>query len=148
MIVFDNKYKFDKKDTLKHIVLPFKLNEDFNKLIINFKYSPSITPNKIARPIINEAVDKYIPDDNRFKEMYWYIDNIQLENLITTSLFHDGYYVGGWHNKSNNQKIKISKLHSSLGYEKHNITKGYYKIILSIHSVNCEVESSLKVEVV
>lgn len=148
MIVFDNEYKFDKKDALKHIVLPFKLNENFNKLIINFKYSPNITPNHIAKPIINEAVDKFIPDDNNYKEMYWLIDNIQLENLITTSVFHDGYYIGGWHNKSNDQIINISKFHSSLGYEKHNITKGYYKVVLSIHSVNCDVISSLKVEVI
>lgn len=146
MLVIKNKYLFDKENALTHITIPFKLNENFDKLIIDFKYSPSITPTEVSKPIIDNAVNKFMTKE-KAKEMDIFINNINLENLITTSVKHDDYYVGGWHNKSNEQKIEISKNYSSLGYEKHDITKGFYKVVLSLHSINCPVEVSLKVEV-
>lgn len=147
MIVIYRNFKFDEKDNLTHIRLPFALEKTYNSLKIHLNYSPSRTPDDITRELSIKGEEKYIPKQHQVGAIKEFIDNVILDTKIATSLIQNGYYVGGWHNKCPNQDILISNKKSSLGYKRHAITKGNYELVLSLHSVHCPVEATLLVEV-
>lgn len=147
MIIIENQYVFNTNDARTHIEIPFTLGREYESLKIVLKYDPGITPYDLTRKIANAAEEIFIPEEERQGAMKEFIENLILENTITTSLRYEGKYLGAWHNKSPNQEIYISKDKSFVGYVKQEILPGSYLLILSLHSINCTVNASLSVEV-
>mgnify|MGYP006964238172 CR=1 FL=1 len=147
MIILDEHLKLNREDTLTHRRFPFELDKEYEKIIINFSYSPSLVPDDEGRvEILREAIDKYMPEGEFSKEEREDTLNHQIENFLTTSLFYEGEFVGAYHNKNNNQEIIISEKEASRGYKKTPIRVGSYEFVVSMHSCNSPVDSKFTLE--
>lgn len=147
MKILDKSLELDEKDTLSHLRYFFTLDSNYNDMIIKLRYSPRVVPLELEEGKIEKCINKYIPP-NYIDGIKKFVDNFKIENLITTSLKYDGNLIGGWHNKSNDQVIKISEKFSSHGYRKFKIQQGKYELVISLHSVNCPVKIEFSLEVV
>lgn len=150
-MIIEKKYNFNIENTLSNIRIPIELEDDFDYIKINLSYNPNNVPKELTRHLVdkclNDYIAKYVHDKSVEDILLNKRDDIIIENLITVNLFYEGKYVGGWHNKSNNQNIFISQNEATLGFSKMQIKKGYWEIRLSLHSVNSPVQVDLKINI-
>lgn len=128
------------KDNQTNIVIPFVIEKNYERLEIDFSYSPQEVPESIAIKYLEEALPKYNLERDRLEEC------LPLLNLITVSLSYDGHYIGCRHNKESVQNIIISKNESSLGFMDYSIFQGLWELQLNLHCVCSEVEVNLQIE--
>lgn len=145
MIFLEKEFDLGFEDSQTHLRIPFNLKENYQEMTIKFDYSPRLASEEFSAPLVEESVEKFYPKELR-EEVKEGMQGFQIENFITTSLIYEEKFIGAWHNKSNNQEIKISKDFSSLGYKKHDILPGNYELTLSIHSANCPIKDHLALE--
>ena len=148
MKVLQTNLKLNTSYNQVNIKFPFTLEEDYEKLIIKFNYSPRLVDKEIAYPKIIKTIQRDIPKTSKnYQEMMDNANNMSLENLITVSLSLNNNFIGSWHNKSNDQTCIISKDYVTYGFIKTQIVKGNYEVQLNPHHIWCDIEGSISVEV-
>lgn len=146
MIIIDKEFNLDIGNTLSHMSIPFRLDRKFDYMNIKLLYNPRLVPKEEAKPLIEQCINRYLTREVDKDILEEYKESIEIENLITISLFYEGKYIGAWHNKSNNQDIIISEKASSLGFVKTEIKQGNWEAKLNFHSVNTDVEVKFMIE--
>ncbi|WP_416334839.1 hypothetical protein ACKRLN_08275 [Anaerococcus sp. DFU013_CI05] len=148
MQIIDENLKLNKNDSLTHRRFPFKLEENFDRIIIKLSYSPTHVGQGENIEVLEEAVEKYLSDEIYSEEDRKGTLDANIENFLTTSLFYEGKFVGAYHNKVNDQEIVVSREFSSRGYKKFDVRAGSYEFVLSMHSCNSDVDAKISLEAI
>ena len=126
---------FSREDVRKNILLPFRVDRDFDRLIIRLHYGPkAIRDPAVIRPQIRACVETYFPagfqlteeDMEEFRELL---------NFVTLSLDKDGTYVGCAHRHPPEQTITISAHGSDWGFAPIAAGKGDWRVVLHVQAV-------------
>ncbi|EKU93913.1 Uncharacterised protein [Alloiococcus otitis] len=145
-VLLDKDFRLSGRDTQTNIKLNFTIEEAFNFLQINFTYSPGQSSDQVAQDQVKEAILKYsltqgARDRTRLE------DFLPVDNFITLSLAKDGHYLGGYHNKSKDQKILISREDASLGFWPVDHLSGQWEAQLNCHCIASKaLSASLRIE--
>ena len=127
-----------------NIHLPFDVDGDFERLEIDYSYSPKILEDEEkSRVLIKENLIRDGWDEIAEKGDYKAF--MPLKNLITLSLDSPGGYVGAAHRQADVQHHEISEAFASVGFDRVKITAGKWTLALNLHAVvtdecNCEIE--------
>lgn len=124
------------EDNQTNICIPFILEHDFEMLEILFKYGPAFATDEEALPFIMKMLPRYVEKKVTPELAQQYLP---IENLVTLSLAYEGQYLGARHTKERDQKVVLSKAHTSLGFSEIYIQKGEWELQLNVHN-NCSPE--------
>ncbi|XJS10722.1 hypothetical protein ACF3NG_00160 [Aerococcaceae bacterium WGS1372] len=147
MKIFEMDLDLSAFDTQSNIKLPFIVKDNHTSMTIYFTYSPDKSCDYIAREQVRVALDKYkLPDataeDLRVKNY------LPVDNLITLSLSKNGQYLGGHHNKSNEQEIILSEQATSHGFWPVKIEPANWELQLNCHCIaSMQVVAKVRIEV-
>ncbi len=126
---------FSRKDVRRNVLLPFRVEKTYKRLVIRFHYDPkAIRDQKIIAPQIRACVKKYFPAGYELTEedMKEYE---QLLNFVTLSLEKNGEYVGCAHRHAPEQTIMISAAESTYGFAPSAVEPGDWRIVLHVQAV-------------
>lgn len=120
-----------------NILLPFRVEEEYEKLIITYSYSPKeLSDCERAENLIEENLRK---DTHGDRELYPdYRKYLPLKNLVTLSLDSPSKYMGAAHRQDREQCHIISETFSSVGFLKGKIEKGLWILYLNVHALVTE----------
>lgn len=120
-----------------NIKLPFTVEEDSDRLIITYSYSPKeLSDGARAKALIEENL---LRDTHGDRELYPdYKEYLPLKNLVTLSLDSPEKYMGAAHRQDREQRHIISEDFSSVGFLKGKIVKGQWTLYLNVHAVVTE----------
>ncbi len=129
--LYDETITIKKMQSKTNIKVPFNVDKNYDKLIIEYSYSPKHTHDEdICKPAILKAFDEYEILNKNWQEFY------PIGNLITVSLDDEnGEYLGCAHNQKPQNTYEIAKDKSSYGFYPKQITKGTYCVVLNVHLV-------------
>lgn len=137
-------------DACSHIILPFAVPHDFQRLEIRFFYSPKYIedPQDVAEAV-KDCWQKYLLPEDIPEEVH--PEDYHLSNLLTLSLDVNGRYIGAAHRQSSDQLHIISAESSSPGFWRCPIEKGMWRAVISIHAlaagtVDCHITAVGKEE--
>jgi hypothetical protein len=134
-LIYRNNFVFSAEDVRKNILLPFRTERDFDRLVIRLKYGPkAIRDPAIINPQIEKCVRTYFPPDQQLTDEDRK-EYDQLLNFVTLSLDHDGAYVGCAHRHPPQQTIVLSSSGSSWGFEPTAASAGSWRIVLHVQAV-------------
>ena len=142
-LIYCTDYIITEEACHRHVDLGFALSEDAKGLKIVYSYSPKSYEGEDALQMATEA----------FKEAYGNhpIDieevkgELPLNNHVTLSVEKDGRLIGTAHRHNNNIVVEISRDMATVGFKHTEITKGEYKITLSVHAILCKVKAHIEV---
>ncbi len=145
-VLLSKKGKLFTEDTRTNKYFYFDIDEDFEKLVINYSYSPKIIEDKeVTKREAFAAVDKYMPEERKNLAKKW-ADNLPvIKNLTTLTTFFEDEFVGCKHYQDNNCVFYISKNDSSKGYLHKEIEKGKWRVAINCHAVIGTVDYDLEV---
>lgn len=133
--ILHRTFTFSPDDARKNVLIPFRTERDYDRLVIHLKYGPkAIRDPEIILPQIEKCVEAYFPAGYRLteKDMQEYD---QLLNFVTLSLDREGVYVGCAHRHPPEQTLVISKSGSSWGFDPMNAAAGAWRIVLHVQAV-------------
>lgn len=116
-------------------------------MYLHFSYSPKLVEEKRALILIQEHLEKVIPEElmGVWGDATRYLP---LENFITLSLDDNQQYVGARHYKDTTQDIVISENGSTKGFLKVPVAQGEWCIRMNMHCLQSEeVRLHVKVSV-
>lgn len=142
MIIIDKEYKFDSSFNQTHKLIPFSLDEDYKALEIEFSYGPKLCEGPLTDLAKKEGFEKLKAENLEISDS---LMDSNILNLISLSVRKDGRFLGNYHNHKSEQEILISKDKSSFGFNRTDISRGDYEIILSFHNILTDVTLKLKV---
>ena len=117
-----------------NIFLPFLVNEEFERLEIDYSYSPkTLEDEEKSKVLIKENLIRDGWDE--IAERGDYKAFMPLKNLITLSLDSPQGYVGAAHRQADTQHHEISEDFSSVGFDRVKITAGEWTLALNLHAV-------------
>ena len=142
-LIYRTDYTITEDMCHRHVDLGFALKEDAKALKIVYSYSPKVYEGEDA---LEKAVEA-------FKEAYGAhpIDleevkgEMPLKNHVTLSLEKEEELVGTAHRHNNNIVVEVSDKVATVGFKPTKITKGEYKITLSVHAILCKVYAHVEV---
>ncbi len=124
----------------------FNVNDDFEKLIIKYDYSPKhIEDKEISKKMVLEAIEQFMPEERESLIAKWEGRNYAIKNLTTLTTFFEDEFVGCKHYQGENSLFYVSKNDSSKGYLQREITKGKWRIGINCHAVIGVVNYNLEV---
>lgn len=148
MVVIDLDLTLNEFDTQSNVKIPFELEKEAKELKIHFTYSPDKSSDEIALKQVKEGLEKYTlkgEEDSQGKPE----DHLPIDNLITLSLSKDGKYLGGHHNKSNQQTITLTNDQASSGFWPVEIEPAKWELQLNCHCIaSKEVKANVRIEVI
>lgn len=128
-----------------NILLPFTVEEESEKLKINYSYSPKeLGDCERAK----ELIEKNLRNDTHGDRHLYpdYKEYLPLKNLVTLSLDSPSRYIGAAHRQDKDQCHIISEKFSSVGFLKGKIEKGQWTLQLNVHALVTE-ECTCKVKI-
>lgn len=147
MKIFEIDLELSAFNTQSNIKLPFIVKDNHSTMTIYFTYLPDKSRDYIAKEQVRQALEKYSlpeasPEDLKVNNY------LPVENLITLSLSKDGQYLGGHHNKSNDQKIVLSEKEASHGFWPVKVEPANWELQLNCHCIASKnVEAKVRIEV-
>lgn len=135
------------QSTKSHAVFSFYVPKEYEKLIIDFSYSPSaITDETAKQEIVEQALMKHQADENMKRLLVEYGYEKEYPNLLTLSVDDPEGYKGAAHRFATDQKLIISEEESSPGLMCGRVHPGMWNATVSFHAVYTkECEYTLKV---
>lgn len=128
-------FVFSLEDVRKNVLLPFRVDKAYDRLVIKLHYSPkSIQDREIIMPQIEKCVETYFPTGYTLTEEDMKEYN-QLLNFVTLSLDKNGEYVGCAHRHPPEQTIVISEHGSTYGFMPWAADAGDWRIVLHVQAV-------------
>lgn len=120
-----------------NILIPFSVEEESERLIITYSYSPKeLGDSESAKALIEENL---LRDTHGGRNFYPdYKEYLPLKNLVTLSLNSPEKYMGAAHRQDREQRHIISEDFSSVGFLKGKIIKGQWTLYLNVHAVVTE----------
>lgn len=137
MIILDTSGKITTKQDKTNIAVPFFVNSDVEKIIIDYHYTPKLVEN--GEGLVGDCLAKYqvqSDDESRF---------LPVKNLVTLSFDDPEGYRGACHRQPNKQQITIAHQNSTYGVINRPVASGNWQVVLNVHYVGCEVEYKLKI---
>ena len=137
MIILDTNGKITTNQNKTNIAIPFFVDSNTEKIIIDYFYSPKTVEDGEA--LVTQCLSEYqVESDN--------IDRfLPVKNLVTLSFDDPDGYRGACHRQANQQQIIIANSDSTYGIINRPTISGNWQIMLNVHYVGCEVEYKLKV---
>lgn len=147
MKIFEIELELSAFDTQSNIQLPFIVKDNYTTMAIYFTYSPNKSNDYIAKEQVRQALEKYSLPGASAEELK--VNNyLPVDNLITLSLSKNGQYLGGHHNKSNDQKIILSEKEASHGFWPVKIEPASWELQLNCHCIASKhVDAKVRIEV-
>lgn len=145
ILLIDEKFIFTPSLNQTHKIISFNLDREYESLLINFSYNPKKSTKDEGVFNKQMAIDRYLPDELKNKDVISDLLGAELNNLITLSLRKGDDFIGNYHNQKNNQEIRISEEFSSRGFRPYKLEVGSYDLILSFHNILTDVKARLKV---
>lgn len=140
MIILQAKGKITELN--KSLVHRFDVPDGIGRLVVRFSYSPKILEDREkAIRLVKECYEKYGE-----KIVGRPADNLPIKNLVTISVDDNGTYRGAAHRHVDEQEHIISKDFASPGFIKGEIHSGEWDVVLTVHSVSCDVDYQITVE--
>ena len=107
-LLLDQTFAFTLADVRKNILVPFRVDRDFDHLAICLHYGPkAIRDPEIIMPQIRKCVKTYFPAGYQLTEADMQ-EYQELFNFVTLSLDKNGEYVGCAHRHPPQQILTIS----------------------------------------
>ena len=144
--LIDKKIILTPADEKTNILVPFTVTKDYEKLVIDYTYSPKeLGDCPKAMELIEENLRKDTGEDRPLYPDYK--EFLPLKNLVTLSLDGPEGYIGAAHRQDDVQHHIISHDFSSRGFQKSEIRKGEWLVYLNVHAlVTDECECILKIQ--
>ncbi|WP_166244043.1 hypothetical protein [Paenibacillus turpanensis] len=119
-----------------HITYQFHIDEPSASLVIDFKYSPKVLEDReAARPLIVEAIEKYVePSVAELQKKQWE-RFAPLQNLLTLSIDDPSGFRGSAHRHPPEQHHILGEGEASPGFIAGPLPSGIWKITISVHCV-------------
>lgn len=128
----------------KHIRIPFVLTQAYQRLYVNFSFSPQYVDREKALVIISQVLPDYFGAENPPDRPE---DFLPLENLLTFSVSHGDEYVGSRHHKATEQEVYLSAEGSSAGYLPHAVKPGNWEVQIHPHCLlSDQIQVSLTIQ--
>ncbi len=134
-LLLDRTFAFTEADVLKNVLIPFRLERDYDRLVIHLHYSPKeIRDPEIIMPQIQKCVETYFPAGYQLSETDME-EYRSLLNFVTLSLDKNGEYVGCAHRHPADQLLSISAGGSSYGMAPTAASAGDWRVVLHVQAV-------------
>ena len=143
-LLFEKSFNFDRQDYKTHVMIPFFIKKDYQKLCVDFEYSPKTVEDKdLSLQIIDETLHRYLQEAQAAKEDPRKF--LPVTNLLTLSLDCGDDYIGAAHRPSPSQRIEISAKGSSPGFIPYSAMAGSWSATISIHAISVPVTCSIRI---
>jgi hypothetical protein len=138
-ILFEINSTITPSSNKSQIVHMMYLPKVSKKICIEFSYEPKLLEDKeSSKEIIQEALSRFIPEEElQYKREHWE-DYYPLQNLITLSFDDAVYFRGAAHRHNPKQHLLISEDSASPGLTPGIIPEGMFKATLSVHALVTE----------
>ncbi len=137
MIILQTSGKITTQQDKTNITIPFFVDSNIEKIIIDYSYTPKIVEN--GEKLVADCLAKYqVQSDNAHQFL-------PVKNLVTISFDDPDGYRGACHRQANDQQIIIAQSNSTPGVINSPIQSGQWQIMLNVHYVGCDVEYTLTV---
>lgn len=134
-LLLDQTFAFTLADVRKNILVPFRVDRDFDHLAICLHYGPkAIRDPEIIMPQIRKCVKTYFPAGYQLTEADMQ-EYQELFNFVTLSLDKNGEYVGCAHRHPPQQILTISASGSSWGFAPTAASAGDWRAVLHVQAV-------------
>lgn len=144
--LLEKQIKLTPNDEKTNVFLPFEVKGSFEKLFIEYSYSPKLLEDEgkalalIEENLIRDAGEDIENYTDRKKYM-------PLKNLITLSLDSGDTYKGAAHRQDSEQRHEIGPGFASPGFIRGKIDEGRWCLVLNVHAiVTDEVSCVIKIE--
>ncbi|CAM4285634.1 hypothetical protein [Paenibacillus tarimensis] len=119
-----------------HITYQFHIDEPPARLAIEFQYSPKVLEDsEISRPLIMEAIGKYVdPSAADLQKQQWERFT-PLQNLLTLSVDDPEGFRGSAHRHPPEQRHTLAVGSASPGFIPGVLPAGIWRITISVHCV-------------
>ena len=137
-LIFAKEVLLQPEDAKTNVILPFKVEDSFERLEIHFSYAPKkLDDEELSHKYIVEGMEKYAPGEYRtgYKEWEHYLPVV---NLITLSLDSPNGYIGCAHRHNPVQGHTLSEQFSSPGFISQIPVKGRWQAVINVHAVVTE----------
>lgn len=143
MLIFSTKGKITIDNDKTNLIHRFDVPSGVKIMTVKYNYSPKTLENREkAVSIVKDCFEKY--DETLIGKPAEYLP---VKNLVTISIDENGNYRGAAHRQANEQTHILSEEKASLGFIKGKINEGEWDIVLNVHSVSCDVDYDISVEV-
>ena len=137
-LVFEKEIRLRPEDSKKNVILPFSVDDEYERLEIHFSYSPKkLEDLPLARQYIEAGLEKYAPGEYRARYKTWE-SYLPVVNLITLSLDSSDGYAGCAHRHNPEQNHILSKSGGSPGFIPLKIAKGDWRAVINVHALVTE----------
>lgn len=134
-LLLDQTFAFTLADVRKNILVPFRVDRDFDHLAICLHYGPkAIRDPEIIMPQIRKCVKTYFPAGYQLTEADMQ-EYQELFNFVTLSLDKNGEYVSCAHRHPPQQILTISASGSSWGFAPTAASAGDWRAVLHVQAV-------------
>lgn len=134
-LLLDQTFAFTLADVRKNILVPFRVDRDFDHLAICLHYGPkAIRDPEIIMPQIRKCVKTYFPAGYQLTEADMQ-EYQELFNFVTLSLDKNGEYVGCAHRHPPQQILTISASGSSWGFAPTAASAEDWRAVLHVQAV-------------
>ena len=143
MLIFSTKGKITVDNDKTNLIHRFDVPSGVKVMTVKYSYSPKTLENREkAVSIVKDCFEKY--DETLIGKPAEYLP---VKNLVTISIDENGNYRGAAHRQANEQTHILSEEKASPGFIKGKINEGEWDIVLNVHSVSCDVDYNISVEV-
>lgn len=143
MLIFSTKGKITVDNDKTNLIHRFDVPSGVKVMTVKYSYSPKTLENRErAVSIVKDCFEKY--DETLIGKPAEYLP---VKNLVTISIDENGNYRGAAHRQANEQTHTLSEEKASPGFIKGKINEGEWDIVLNVHSVSCDVDYNISVEV-
>ncbi|MGN0993877.1 MAG: hypothetical protein ACI4PD_02045 [Butyricicoccus sp.] len=134
-ILFDRVWQLTPDQARTNLIVPFSVPHAFDHLEFHASYGPKVvTDPEVCMHGLEECMEKYVRPQDR-------PDVLRLEdfdppvNFVTISIDCGDEYVGCAHRHPNDQTIVIGENDATLGFFRHKIEAGDWRVVLNVHAV-------------
>ncbi len=146
VVLLNETGKLFSEDSKTNKYFYFNIQDDFEKLIIKYDYSPKhIDDKQISKKMVIDAIEKFMPEEREMLIKKWEGRNYAIKNLTTLTTFFEDEFVGCRHYQGESSVFYISKDESSKGYLRKEIKRGKWRVGINCHAVIGEVNYNLEV---
>jgi hypothetical protein len=138
-ILFEIDSTITPSSNKSQIVHMMYLPKVYKKICVEFSYEPKLLEDRDkSRDIIQEALSRYVLEEElQYKREHWE-ENYPLQNLITLSFDDAEGFRGAAHRHNPRQLLIISEGFASPGLMPGIIPEGMFKVTLSVHALVTE----------
>lgn len=143
MQIFSTKGKITVDNDKTNLIHRFDVPSGVKVMTVKYSYLPkTLESREKAVAIVKDCFEKY--GETLVGKPAEYLP---VKNLITISIDENGKYRGAAHRQANEQTHILSEEKASPGFVKGKISEGEWDIVLNVHSVSCDVDYNISVEV-